>query len=864
MGNSQPAGHAIPTAQRGVPALHHHLHEEDQWTTAYARSPTLIPPPSYQHKLVVPDPNAHQRLRPTGNGEILQAGGTISGRRQEWQGVSRSSSIPAVRQRHQQQLQQQQYHQPHQRQEFQQFRERSGGGSAHKTRIPHRHNQPRVLTPSYRKDQMKRFGSEPDLRVPSSTGSHTSQEYQGYRGRKKYKAPQPPLTSLSSVEKNDFEECALDAGSPIRRARLFKTRAETKKKISSPVNNRRSLAAPDFSALNKQQKRYKSSDALFETAKNENLQKIEENSPKTVNSRPPMPQMQRTRSSPEFQAELKQVTRKLVSLKRETELQKTINTDNKLKTLDHNINRKDIIRSKLKELKETKEIMSIEERSPASGKESTPEMSPPKVKTFYFGMDGDNKIPNSIGSDMTSESDTETSGHDISLQLRPILPKKQLEIPRFSPSAAWKLLSVDTAIDSTLASEEGSVYLEDRIEKQPRQPPPFRPINPAAVRVPSTHDKSGDSGISGDETPDAPAPAPVSPKQRGMSWTPQQDLGDDSSLDGSNVDLDVKFPTRPHVFSLSLPRDNHLASYITGEKNYPPQVSYTSLQKLKRSVSGVLATLGKPEDDLGEDTGENWFLSRSAPNSLNNGFNSLETRRQYKDDYDGPKQTRRIMYLPQSTPTTPDSVPKPKVLSKSYENISTLSSMATEKPKPQDLQDPPKEEVRKWTKKPKKFTFQSTVRQIERKRLADRLSKEAERKEQQRLRELEAMQRVEEEFQKKRAREKASIRQQLRLYSMDETAWSSLPPNLEINHEVRPEPDGAVSSSTSSPTFKKNSDIERERENKSPGTQGTQVLSEFRQSHREYKEFRSGGRYLGEHAAMVHPRITCNMPKATG
>lgn len=81
---------------------------------------------------------------------------------------------------------------------------------------------------------------------------------------------------------------------------------------------------------------------------------------------------------------------------------------------------------------------------------------------------------------------------------------------------------------------------------------------------------------------------------------------------------------------------------------------------------------------------------------------------------------------------------------------------------------------------------------------------------------------------------------------------------------MRPEPDGAVSSSTSSPTFKKNSDIERERENKSPGTQGTQVLSEFRQSHREYKEFRSGGRYLGEHAAMVHPRITCNMPKATG
>lgn len=40
-----------------------------------------------------------------------------------------------------------------------------------------------------------------------------------------------------------------------------------------------------------------------------------------------------------------------------------------------------------------------------------------------------------------------------------------------------------------------------------------------------------------------------------------------------------------------------------------------------------------------------------------------------------------------------------------------------------------------------RFTFQSTVRQIERKRLSDRLSKEAEQKEAQRLSELEAMRR---------------------------------------------------------------------------------------------------------------------------
>lgn len=67
-----------------------------------------------------------------------------------------------------------------------------------------------------------------------------------------------------------------------------------------------------------------------------------------------------------------------------------------------------------------------------------------------------------------------------------------------------------------------------------------------------------------------------------------------------------------------------------------------------------------------------------------------------------------------------------------------------------------------------RFTFQSTVRQIERRRLAERLSKDAEQKEAQRLSELEAMRRVEEEFQKKRAREKASIRHQLRIYSLGE------------------------------------------------------------------------------------------------
>lgn len=60
----------------------------------------------------------------------------------------------------------------------------------------------------------------------------------------------------------------------------------------------------------------------------------------------------------------------------------------------------------------------------------------------------------------------------------------------------------------------------------------------------------------------------------------------------------------------------------------PP--AFTNLQKLKRSVSGVLGNLNNKTKDSNSQLNvtqvqnDNWFLSRSAPNSLNNGFNSLE------------------------------------------------------------------------------------------------------------------------------------------------------------------------------------------------------------------------------------------------
>ena len=446
---------------------------------------------------------------------------------------------------------------------------------------------------------------------------------------------------------------------------------------------------------------------------------------------------------------------------------------------------------------------------------------------------------------------------------------------------------------------------EERIERLSRPPPPL-----LALQDPrSSHDKSGDSGISGDAgaanddsldvsgSPNRIKPLPLRP-----TWTPQQDLGEESSSDAG---LDsppppplvspVKFPTRPHVFSLSLPREeNHrLYLYNNPEPKTKDIFSFNSLQKLKRSVSGALGfsplELEKKRLPVIDPIDDNWLLSTSAPTSLQHSQmdqnltysefnvadeaeNEAEEKQQQiaqenKSEFPLPLMMPpsfsylasggHVMYLPDSIRAGAEgSTAKQNIVennqtrfnkmseeerktnfsfnnntrrslnyyskfrklsddshhdnddanddankfmgsrgfSKSCENISYgAKRFGNESPDrgPENLQDKKEDnrgninvhnsnnsnnnnnnnnDNRKTTptSRPKRFTFQSTVRQIERRRLADRLSREAEAKERQRKNELEAMRKVEEEFQQKRAREKANIRQQLRLYSMDE------------------------------------------------------------------------------------------------
>ncbi|XP_058127203.1 uncharacterized protein LOC131290658 [Anopheles ziemanni] len=525
---------------------------------------------------------------------------------------------------------------------------------------------------------------------------------------------------------------------------------------------------------------------------------------------------------------------------------------------------------------------------------------------------------------------------EIALKLRPTLPRKQFDIPRFSPAAAWRLLTTEDefcrdAGDAPLPDEEDKKLTasflraptfeqefdvpEDRIQRVYREPVPGLQDN-----------KSGDSGISGDaglpelgeppltlakeragdSTPDSSTGKhPLKPSvcaggddgpgggESGggggwssnalllMPWTPQQDLeDDDDSTTGSENDAPQRgnlaesgggggrdgllgdgrdFSSKGHLFSLSLPRENHLSIYnveVNDEK--VEKHVFNSLQKFRKSVSGAF----KSEESGAIDSNDNWFLGRLDPATGGVGgrgvgsgggvgsgsekrpklltqtpssYPSLDRTGCEKDaagldggGSGGPGVTsltqsihssigylvsgKHMMYLPRE-PTKavpphqdrqtaggkqdqnnnnrayrnqnghgqPQSQPTPWPATASAHRESPKERKVPDK---ENLQDPvpvgptlsgaalsagemEQLPVKLSNRRNHRFTFQSTIRQIEKRRVAEKLSREAEIKEAMRLSELEAMRRVEEEFQKKRAREKASIRHQLRLFSME-------------------------------------------------------------------------------------------------
>lgn len=473
----------------------------------------------------------------------------------------------------------------------------------------------------------------------------------------------------------------------------------------------------------------------------------------------------------------------------------------------------------------------------------------------------------------TAYTDDDEESQDIALNLRPTLPKKPQQLPRFSPSAAWRALGqqpdsglFSRKLDSSKASdmsamdlsdeEEDEDVMEERINKNSRPVAPHPPRN--------INEKSADSGISGDAgSPDAGAMGPSgtsrgdkplamsSPVPQQQNWTPQQDLMDD---DDSSSEADVISPA-PNSSSKAgkvgppkiMPKSQMFndstdtpGSSISGKHNHrgrkykkrsenPSEVpqKYNSLRKLKRSVSGAFANAfrggrsgSKSPEESSLDDG-NWVLSRSAPNSIVNGSvgeSSLRKLHRSEADlihqqilqqqqsqmlhpqggmlihqypaYSQPALTQRIVYLPQydSRPTRSNHHFRMPGDRQTEMIRRARSADALYLESQQQLQQQQASVQRRTSATGKKFTFQSTVRMQEKRALEQRLSREAEMKERKRIQEVQAMQRVEEEFQRKRAREKANIRHQLRIlqYSSDLQE--------QANRSARLDPEGAPSS----------------------------------------------------------------------
>ncbi|XP_067137874.1 uncharacterized protein [Centruroides vittatus] len=140
------------------------------------------------------------------------------------------------------------------------------------------------------------------------------------------------------------------------------------------------------------------------------------------------------------------------------------------------------------------------------------------------------------------------SEDDIDLKLRPVLPRRQAELPKFSPTEAWKFLSAQH-LDSIPSSEFGDDD-EDRIWR----------LNRLAKR--NAFERCEDSGIS----PDIESPVLTKEKHDGTkkhsqtviigqhSWIPQQDLLEDS--DSNDLEDSIRNHRRVKVpVKLMLPNE---------------------------------------------------------------------------------------------------------------------------------------------------------------------------------------------------------------------------------------------------------------------------------------------------------------------
>ncbi|CAL4121898.1 unnamed protein product [Meganyctiphanes norvegica] len=260
------------------------------------------------------------------------------------------------------------------------------------------------------------------------------------------------------------------------------------------------------------------------------------------------------------------------------------------------------------------------------------------------------------------DTEQEDNENELSMNLRPTLPRRQLEIPRFSPNAAWRSLSLERSerqqpdpLNESRSSEDPESVFEARIQRYTRPTAPPR----------GSGEKSADSGISGDAGSPGPTheferlthaeksksssgplavSSPVTSDRAEIrrAWTPAQDL-DDNSLDGSGeptglptgLSTPPKLTVRSNMFPKT--RDNIndtdyspdysgelLEEPIFSDSTTPEKKEHYSRKERKRRSTTEMSQQKtsslrklKRHVDADDTWRDNWSMSRSIPTSLN-------------------------------------------------------------------------------------------------------------------------------------------------------------------------------------------------------------------------------------------------------
>ncbi|XP_076353037.1 uncharacterized protein LOC143248508 [Tachypleus tridentatus] len=442
-------------------------------------------------------------------------------------------------------------------------------------------------------------------------------------------------------------------------------------------------------------------------------------------------------------------------------------------------------------------------------------------------------------------SDSDENNTDIRLQLKPTLPRKHLEIPKFSPSEAWKCLNIDRIIghhESDLSSNEEDIH-EEKINQRNRSSVPQRSIvdlcddSKFSQDGEFAHKEEAPPKIDTNQRPEVlGSSSPEMSATDRQTWIPQNDLEDSETGSVNNCGSNQK-----HKYSsqnmltqakLSLPGNmfgGHQSLPILSDVMCDNGVNSSSFNKgkhgkcKKKDKDGMVTSqhfnslrnikkafrFGNKNiiDEAHSRLGPNWSLSRSIPNNIykiheteNIGLRKSLSGSMFPSSHDEPDRTNVFSKQTQEVQSFLLQDKGPMMYLPKY-----ASSRSFSDPNKECKRNP--STTKGHSKEKKRFAFDSTIRKHERQKIELKLSRQAAMKEKEREKEIELMNKVEDEFRKQRDKEKISIRYQLRILNREENKDDS---NLDKQYMIgqfpnKNEEDVFISDSTTGESDEKRS-----------------------------------------------------------